>query len=208
MRTFNKKINKLQPQCDQCGLTRQGCICDYEIELVSRVEFWLLTHEEELKRTSNTGRLIEKALTTTRVIPWQRKEVPQELVQLIESGDYNIFLVFSDEREEEQARTVSFKEDDRQTVFLILDGTWKEARKMLRKSPYLDQLPILALKDLKPTRYDLRRNKDLDHICTVEVAIELLKLSDEKENSKMLGDYFNTFLDAYHAGRYNHEVKK
>ncbi|STS92578.1 DTW domain protein [Klebsiella variicola] len=30
-------------------------------------------------------------------------------------------------------------------LFIMLDGTWTEARKMFRKSPYLDALPIISV---------------------------------------------------------------
>lgn len=201
MRTFDKKPSKHIIQCSTCGLSKDHCICSYDIDLSVDVEFWLLTHENEFSRTSNTGRLIENAIATTRTFKWMRTEPPEELIKLIESNVYEIYLIFSDERENEKARAAVYKPTSKKLVFLILDGTWKEVRKILRKSPYLDRLPILSLNHVPASSYDLRRNKDEGHICTAEVAVELLKLIGNQEESKTLKTYYETFLNNYHASQ-------
>ncbi len=38
-------------------------------------------------------------------------------------------------------------------LFILLDGTWSEARKMFRKSPYLEHLPVLSLAPEQLSRY-------------------------------------------------------
>lgn len=73
----------------------------------------------------------------------------------------------------------------------------ERVKKILRQSPYLQDLPFLALENLDETRYTLRRNKELDHICTVEVAIELLKELGENETLKHLDCAFETFINNY-----------
>lgn len=201
MRTFEKKPNKHIVQCSTCGLSENHCICSYNIDLSVDVEFWLLTHENEFSRTTNTGRLIENAIKTTKTFKWMRTEPPEELIKLIASDEYEIYLIFSDERENEKVRSVSYKATTKKMAFLILDGTWKEVRKILRKSPYLDSLPILSLNQVPASSYDLRRNKDEDHICTAEVAVELLKIIGNQEASQALNKYYETFLNNYHASQ-------
>lgn len=201
MRTFEKKPSKHIVQCSTCGLSEDHCICSYDIDLSVDVAFWLLTHENEFSRTTNTGRLIENAIKTTKTFKWMRTEAPKALIQLIESNDYDIYLIFSDEREREKVRSVSYEPSSKKLAFLILDGTWKEVRKILRKSPYLDSLPILSLNQIPASSYDLRRNKDDNHICTAEVAVELLKLIGNQEASQALNIYYETFLNNYHASQ-------
>jgi DTW domain-containing protein YfiP len=204
MRSYEKKLSIHSDQCEHCGLDKTMCLCIYEIELTSGVEFWLLTHFNELKRTNNTGRLIENAIHTTKVFSWERTSYPEELIKLIESNIYDVYLVFSTERYEEEKRQVSYKKSNRKSVFLIIDGTWKEARKIIRKSPYLNKLPIVSFENLEKTDYTLRRNKDEDHLCTAEIACECFKLVDEKDNAEALKKYFDYFINAYNYGRYNH----
>jgi len=207
MRTYKQPISKNTIQCEDCGLVKGHCICDYEIHLDSKVEFWLLTHENELSRTNNTGRLIENAIETTRVFCWKRNDPPRKLLKLME--EYVVYLVFSADKEEDKKRVMDYQPSNKKTAFLILDGTWKEARKMIRKSDYLKTLPILSLNPSQKTDYDLRRNNDAHHICTAEVAIELLKLIGDTNQSDALKNYFDYYLEKYHAGKYEHrEVTK
>lgn len=207
MRTYEQIISKGKNQCDVCGLIEGNCLCTVEVNIESAVEFWLLTHEAELKRTNNTGRLIERAVEHTRVFRWHRTEWPEELIRLIQSNRFNVYIIFSDDREEEKKRVKSFTPSDKKTVFLIIDGTWKEARKMIRKSPYLNGLPILPLSVETNTKYTLRRNSDAHHLCTVEVGIELLKIAGENNNALKLESYYEVFLLKYHQGKYNHGEK-
>ena len=198
-------MSKNSIQCKSCGLVKDHCICGYEIDIESPVEFWLLTHENEFSRTNNTGRLIEYAISSTKTFAWSRTEPPTEMIDLME--DYDVYLVFADDREEEKNRVKRYEPSDKKTVFLILDGTWKEARKMLRKSPYLADLPIIALNPKGTTAYDLRRNKDEGHLCTAEVAIALLDHVGAKEQADTLNRYFDYFMTRYHDGKYEHGGK-
>lgn len=206
MRTYKQEISKNTQQCQTCGLVENYCLCDYEISLTSHAEFWLLTHENEFSRTNNTGRLIENAFPTCRVFKWHRKEEPSELIELLK--EYDAYLVFAADSESDKKRQVTYEKRDKKTAFLILDGTWKEVRKMIRKSDYLKSLKLLSLDPDQLTAYKLRRNNDDNHICTVEVGIELLKLIGEETQASQLKTYFDFFMDRYNAGRYEHKEVK
>ena len=55
-------------------------------------------------------------------------------------------------------------------LFILLDGTWPEARKMFNKSPYLDGFPVLAIKPDALSTYGMRVAHSDEHLCTAEVA--------------------------------------
>jgi len=207
-RTFIKKLSKNLDHCDQCGLPVITCICEDAPEIVAKPQFWLLTHGNETGRPSNTGRLIKESMKeNTEIFVWARTEAPERLIALLKDERYRPYLIFPTDGEEEKKRETEFiEEDDKIPAFIILDATWKEARKMLRKSPYLQNVPVLPLEVDEKTNYTLRRNSDFGHICTVEVAIELLELSGETDGAKMLQDYFKLFLKKYQAGRNGHGV--
>lgn len=205
-RTFNRRISKNTIQCVTCGLVKGHCLCGFDADIKSKVEFWILTHENELTRTNNTARLIENAINTTKTFLWSRTQAPEKLLALMK--DYQVYLVFSDDREEEKQRVVKYQATEKKTAFLILDGTWKEVRKMLRKSDYLKDLPIISLSSGSKTKYDLRRNDDINHLCTVEVAIELLKMVGDDKEAGILNDYFEFYMKRYHDGKYEHKEVK
>ncbi|CAB5711228.1 Uncharacterized conserved protein [Comamonas aquatica] len=53
---------------------------------------------------------------------------------------------------------------------VVLDGTWRKSRKMLYRNPGLQQLPRLALQDLPPGRYDIRKAQAPDQLSSFEAA--------------------------------------
>ena len=82
-------------------------------------------------------------------------------------------------------------------LFVLLDATWPEARKMFRKSPYLDAFPVLSLQSEQISRYKLRRSRRDDHFCTSEVAALCLDLAGELHAAQTLEAYLDVFTHHY-----------
>jgi DTW domain-containing protein YfiP len=82
-------------------------------------------------------------------------------------------------------------------LFVLLDATWSEARKMFRKSPYLNHLPVLSLQPEQLSNYRLRRSKRDDHLCTSEVAALCLELAGETHAADTLSAYLDVFTSHY-----------
>ncbi|MDD2713722.1 MAG: DTW domain-containing protein [Simplicispira sp.] len=85
----------------------------------------------------------------------------------------------------------------RRPLFVLLDATWPEARKMFRKSPYLDALPVLSLQPGELSRYQLRRSRRGDHWCTSEVAALCLALAGDLLAAHTLQTYLDVFTHHY-----------
>jgi len=92
-------------------------------------------------------------------------------------------------------------------VFIIVDGTWKEAWKIIRKSNYLKDLPIISLDIERSSKFSLRRGQEDGNLCTVETAIELLKMNKENNISEIIDKSFELFLESYKAGMSGHKIK-
>jgi DTW domain-containing protein YfiP len=152
------------------------------------MKIYLLTHERELKKGSNTGRIVKECLgETVEIVVWKRTEPSKEIVELIDRDQ--IALLYPDP-DDIPARSCQDFEN-----FLILDATWQEARKMYNRSPYLQKASRISLNTNEPSRYKLRRNQIADGLSTAECAIELLFLKDQErlaEKVKTEFDRFNT----------------
>jgi len=95
---------------------------------------------------------------------------------------------------------------DRIPAFVLLDGTWTQARKMFSRSPYLHGLPRMAIAPHIPSAYLLRRQSCAAHLCTVEVAIALLEQIAEPTASSILQAYFRLFAESSMAARHGHPL--
>lgn len=199
-------------RCEGCNLPAMNCLCPYKVKADSHAQVWLLTHPLEHFKPTNTGRLISDVITTTRVFTWYRVAPDAQLAALLNDPRYAPFVIFPDDQPDYADRVVGIdavhtaKVDKRIPVFIILDGTWRQARRIFRKSAYLDQLPILPLRTERETRYRLRKPASKAHLCTAEVAIELLRQGGDINAAEVLDDYFEVFNDSYSASRFYHKI--
>ncbi|RTR02017.1 tRNA-uridine aminocarboxypropyltransferase [Halomonas nitroreducens] len=200
-------------RCAGCNLPALNCLCPYRLETQSRARVWLLTHPLEHHKPTNTGRLIRDVLPDTEVFTWYRTAPDARLLALLDDARYAPFVIFPDDHEDYAHRVVGMdavaerQGEDRIPVFIILDGTWRQARRIFRKSPYLAELPVLPLATERLTRYRLRKPASAAHLCTAEVAVELLRQSGDTQAAGLLDDYFDAFNDSYAASRRHEKLE-
>ena len=84
---------------------------------------------------------------------------------------------------------------------MLLDATWSEARKVFRRSPCLDHLPVLSLQPALASQYRLRRSHRDDHFCTSEVAALCLQLAGDHRAAQTLQAYLGVFTHHYLQAR-------
>ncbi len=194
-------------RCPGCHLPMLNCLCPYAATADSEARVWLLTHPMEHHKPTNTGRLIRDVLPDTEVFTWYRTAPDERLLALLADERFAPFVVFPDDQPDYAERVVGIdavteaKAAGRIPVYLLLDGTWRQARRIFRKSPYLDALPVLPLRTERLTRYRLRKPASAAHLCTAEVAAELLRQGGDAQAAGVLDDYFDAFNDSYAASR-------
>ena len=141
-----KQITKLYESCNKCGLPIINCICNIVPKIETKAKIWILSSEKEFSRPSNTARLLKLVnQKSTELFLWERKNIPEKLIDYINSKEYEIYILFPTENDESLERKFEYKASKKTPAFIILDGTWKEAAKMFRKSDYLKKLPRISL---------------------------------------------------------------
>jgi DTW domain-containing protein YfiP len=203
-----KQITSAYDSCNKCGLPKINCICDKARKIETNAKIWVLSTEKEFYRPSNTARLLELTNPhSTEIFLWERTKKPEKLIENISDERYETYLLFPVEDEEAQRRKVEYENTGKIPAFILIDGTWKEARKILRKSDYLNKLPRISLEPSFKSQYDLRRGAAEGNLCTIEAAVEVLKINNEIENSQVIGEFYDLFLRSYKAGAKGHKLK-
>ncbi|WP_339410034.1 tRNA-uridine aminocarboxypropyltransferase [Pseudomonas sp. EA_35y_Pfl2_R5] len=189
-------------RCDDCRLVMTHCLCAWRPRIAASSAVCLLMHDVEALKPSNTGWLIADVLADTSAFGWSRVAVDAELPALLRDPQWQPYLVFPGEYVAAE-RVVSEVQPapGKRPLFVLLDATWSEARKMFRKSPYLDSLPVLSLQAEQLSRYKLRRSKRDDHFCTAEVAALCLELAGDQRAADGLNAYLDVFSQHYLAAK-------
>jgi hypothetical protein len=199
-------------RCLGCRLVVSHCLCALRPVLPTRAGVCLLMGDIEALKPSNTGWLVADVVSDTWAYGWSRTAVHPDLLALLANPQWQAHLVFPGEFAD-PARVVTellpaaLVETDEAArfseavakcpLFVLLDGTWAEAGKMFRKSPYLDRLPVLSLHSSTASNYRLRRSSRADHFCTAEVAAQCLALAGEPRAADTLAAYLDVFTTHY-----------
>ncbi|WP_220802569.1 tRNA-uridine aminocarboxypropyltransferase [Pseudomonas sp. NCCP-436] len=189
-------------RCPHCRIQPSHCLCAWRPRVSSTVGVCLLMHDIEALKPSNTGWLIADVIAATHAFGWARTAVDPALLELLGDPQWQPYLVFPGEYASPSrvVETVA-PQPGRKPLFVLLDATWTEARKMFRKSPYLDSLPVLSLTPAQLSRYRLRRSTRGEHLCTAEVAALCLELAGDSHAGAALDDYLDAFSQHYLAAK-------
>lgn len=194
-------------RCAGCRLIESHCLCHLRPQVQTRAGMCLLMAEHEALKPSNTGWLIADVVPDTMAFGWARTEVDPALLAVLSDPQWQPYVVFPGEFVEPTRVVHSLLDADlssdaghglqKRPLFILLDATWPEARKIFKKSPYLAALHVLSLQPEQLSRYRLRRARRADHLCTAEVAALCLQLAGETQAAQTLDAYLDVFTDHY-----------
>ncbi|MCY1279245.1 DTW domain protein [compost metagenome] len=189
-------------RCPHCRVMVECCLCAWRPQVQADAGVCLLMHDQEALKPSNTGWLIADVVARTSAFEWTRTEVDPRLPALLAEPQWQPYVVFPGEYAEPQRVVDEVRvEAGRRPLFVLLDATWTQARKMFRKSPYLDHLPVLSLQPEQLSRYRLRRSRRDEHLCTAEVAALCLELAGDERAARALDAYLDVFSLHYLSAR-------
>ena len=185
-------------RCAGCRLVPSHCMCEVRPQVETQAGVCLLMADIEPLKPSNTGWLIADVVQDTFAFSWARTEVDPELMVLLHDPQWQPYVVFpGDFVETERVVHTVQTSAAKKPLFIVLDATWPEARKMFRKSPYLNALPVLSLNPAQVSRYQLRRSRRGDHFCTSEVASLCLAGVGETHAAQTLQAYLDVYTHHY-----------
>jgi DTW domain-containing protein YfiP len=194
-------------RCSGCRLMASHCLCALRPVVSARAGVCLIMADIEPLKPSNTGWLIADLVADTWAFGWSRVAVDPALISLLADPLWQPYVVFPGEYVAPE-RVVSevavpAAASDKRPLFVLLDGTWSEARKMFRRSPYLDRLPVLSLQPGHASIYRLRRALHAQHFCTSEVAAQCLALAGDTHAADTLAAYLDVFTTHYLSAKRN-----
>jgi hypothetical protein len=183
-------------RCEQCRVSITYCICSLKPSTKSNAGFVLLMYDTEILKPSNTGRLIADIIPDTFAYLWSRTTVNVKLIELLNDPQWQPFVVFPSQYADESQQVFqdvlpSF--NDKKPLFIMLDGSWREAKKMFKKSPYLAGFPVFSFTPSNVdeinengenivSRYQIRKAVINNQLATAEVAARVLAIVGENKN--------------------------
>ncbi len=189
-------------RCDECLLPKNNCLCSQKPVPAGDCAVVMLMYKGEYYKPTNTGRLIADVVKNNHAFVWHRTDPQKPLLNLLNNKDYQPYIVFPHEYAlNEPCVSEVNHEEKRKPLFVFLDGTWREAKKMFTKSEYLRGIPVLSIPTNQESEYKLREASHGFQQCTAEIAIDILKLAGETQCADNLKTYFHYFRYHYIKGK-------
>lgn len=196
-----KARGALLKRCPECLLAEDQCICNSVEPVDMDIAVCMLMYHGEYYKPSNTGQLICEIAKDNYAFRWQRTEQEPALKELLEDEKWFPVIIFPHDNveKERQLNQLPEKADlgGKRPLFIFLDGTWRQAKKMFVKSPYLQNISVLQVSDINKGNYQLREAYHDHHLSTVEVAIELFRCNNQEIAAQALNDLFLRFRNGY-----------
>ena len=191
-----------KPRCDGCRLAPTHCLCASRASVATRAGVCLVMSEFEPLKPTNTGWLVADVVPDTHAFTWSRTRADPALLALLDDPRWQPVVVFPAEFAV-PGRVIDDVPPDtaRRPLFILFDGTWSEARKAFRKSPWLDRFPVLGLSPEQVSSYRLRRSWHEHHFCTAQVAALCLELVGDGAAAHRVQALLDVFSERYLRAR-------
>jgi DTW domain-containing protein YfiP len=156
------------------------CFCAEIPAIRTRTRLLIVRHCAEISRTSNTGRMVARAVPGTRVVDHGLPGAPLDLTELIGPNSWVLFPGAPPATGPLDVGTL-----------VVLDGTWSQVKGMRWRVPPLDKLPSLSLPapEIAPLR--IRRPSEPNQLATIEAVAAALEIIEGPEPAAQLRRVFD-----------------
>jgi DTW domain-containing protein YfiP len=207
-------------RCPACMLGHYTCICDYRRPQANPVDVVLIMHRDEVYKPTNSGRLIADLFPAhTRAFLWDRINPDTALLDILNDPNRQCGVVFPPDPQRPRDLVDScIRTTDKKLTLIILDGTWKQARKMFAQAKWLQTTPLLDLAPLMANlksssihqfplgHYPLRKAAANGHLSTAEATALALASCKADLQAVALLEYFSRFTEHYVAMKMNRRL--
>ena len=162
-----------RPACPRCLRPQRTCLCAWVRRTDNHVPLLLLQHPLEVQQAKGSARLLQLSLRDCRCEVGESFD-PDALATWLGEG---AALLYPGPGATPGTAAPPLQQAPQRLV--MLDGTWRQSRQLLRLNPLLQQVPRLALPEPPPSLYRIRQAQRPEQRSTLEAAcLALGRLED------------------------------
>lgn len=177
-------------RCARCRLIQADCLCALVPRVETRTRVVVVLHEQEERKTSNTGRLAARCLPNSEVMIRGGFDKATPTPSWTAHGDPVLLFPHPDARP-----LADWSNHPRPVTLIVPDGTWRQAQRVRRRIPGLAALPCAVVTRDAPSRYKLRHTWDPRRLATMEAIAEALALLEGAQGVNVRA----TLLEIFHV---------
>jgi DTW domain-containing protein YfiP len=158
----------VRTRCYGCFRPVSECYCDAIPSIENQTQLLIVQHSRERDHPFNTARMVRQGLTNSKLICGTNQALSK--MQLPIRARSGLLYPSHD------ARTLSdLSPAEKPDQLVIVDGTWSQAKTMVRDIEQLAALPQYQLSPTQPGQYRIRLEPTDTSLSTVEAAVAALR---------------------------------
>ncbi len=167
-----------RPTCLTCRKPSAHCYCSLVEPFASFPRVVMLGSKRESRRTIATGRLVNRVLSNSLFLEGMDFSQHPVLNELLEGSKGSCALLYPGPKSldlDTSPWNPAFR------TVILLDGTWSEAKRMLRESTNLHGLPRFCFRPKTPSLFLVRKQPHAGCYSTIEAVRTLLNYAGSPE---------------------------
>lgn len=178
--------------CYNCFRPSPYCVCGMVAPFEAHCKILILQHPHERKKYYSTAKLVLNTLTNAKMLRGLEFAPGQIERSLSESDAY---LLFPSEDAKNCEDTVLTSK----STVIVVDGTWSEAGKIIRRNEILRKLPCLTFKRDLRSNYRIRKQPKDNYLSTIECIGHLLKLNAEVSGMQNTNQSYDKLFELFNC---------
>ena len=166
--------------CRRCGRPLIACYCKHVAPIPTRTRVVVLQHPRERRKAIGTARIAALCLPSSEILVGFDFEHDVRARALLANPDAPAVLLYPGP----DARDLRRDPPKGTVTLVVLDGTWNQAKSLLRRNPWLLSLPRVAFEPDRPSEYRIRREPREDYVSTLEAMVHALGMIEEGDPAR------------------------
>ncbi len=165
--------NEVSQRCYQCFRPLSLCFCEAIPTIDNRTDVLILQHTAERAHPFNTARIVRRALRRCRLMVETNRRLASHWLPL--SPNAGLLFPRANAR-----RLAELPAAERPSQLVIIDGTWQQAKSIVRDVPRLRELPCYRLEPPVAGRYRIRLEPNAESLSTLEATVAALRVLERE----------------------------
>jgi DTW domain-containing protein YfiP len=143
--------------------------------MVTRTHFLICMHPREWRhQKTGTGRMLHLGLRHSTLVVSESPGSDPAVRDLMQNPGLAAHLVYPGAQSIDLAGGQKPELGGRLLLSILLDGTWRQARRMMKLSPEFHTLPRLSFIPQNPSAFRIKRQPEPHCLSTIEAAVTLM----------------------------------
>ena len=178
-----------RPRCERCRRPTSVCYCAAIPTLPTQTRVVILQHPRERDMPIGTARMASLCLPQSELHVGVRWSEHAALQHVLADPARPAILLYPGPG----ARDILREPPRGPVTLVVVDGTWSQAKSVVRDNPILHALPRYAFATPEPSHYRIRREPRAEYVSTIEALMHVLGVLEDKP------DAFRPLLAPFHA---------